>query len=140
MILLLEDNSERLERFGATLRQVAPAMRLVTWRSARVMVREVEGFLPSAALISLDHDLDPPADDADDPGDGLEVAKFLALRPPVCPVIVHTSNTERGLWMMGEFELAGWRHRRVAPIGDDWIERDWARVARRLLVKRDRSR
>jgi hypothetical protein len=102
------------------------------------MLREVEALLPAARLISLDHDLDPEDGASDDPGTGWEVAKFLATLPPVCPVIVHTSNGERGDWMMGEFELAGWKHHRVAPLGDDWIERDWRRLVRRIL-KRNRK-
>jgi hypothetical protein len=133
MILLLEDNAERMERFRAALAQVAPALPLQLWRSARVMVRELPAILPDAVLISLDHDLDPWPGDTEDPGDGLDVVKFLAERPPVCPVIVHTSNRQRADWMVGDLELAGWKYRRVAPLGDDWIEQSWRRVARRLL-------
>ena len=48
---------------------------------------------------------------------------------------VHSSNTERALWMAGEFDLADWRHWRVAPIGDDWIELDWRHAVRRILKK-----
>jgi hypothetical protein len=35
--------------------------------------------------------------------------------------------------MIGEFELGGWKYRRVAPIGDDWIEEYWGRIVRRLI-------
>jgi hypothetical protein len=97
------------------------------------MIREAEPFLPSARLISLDHDLEPWDGDVEDPGDGIDVAKFLAERPPVCPVIVHTSNGPRADWMIGEFELGGWRYKRVAPIGEDWIEAYWRVVVRKLL-------
>jgi hypothetical protein len=138
MLLMLEDSAERVERFTATLRRVDPTVRLHVWRNAWTMLREVEALLPAARLISLDHDLDPEDGASDDPGTGWEVAKFLATLPPVCPVIVHTSNGERGDWMMGEFELAGWKHHRVAPLGDDWIERDWRRLVRRIL-KRNRK-
>jgi hypothetical protein len=51
MLLMLEDNAERIQRFGTTLRAIDPAMRLVVWRNARKVIREVEGFLPSARLI-----------------------------------------------------------------------------------------
>jgi hypothetical protein len=57
----------------------------------------------------------------------------LAALPPCCPVIVHTSNGERATWMAGEFDLGGWEHHRVLPVGDDWIENDWQRLVRRLL-------
>lgn len=135
MLLMLEDDRERIERFTETVRSIDPSLRLVIWRSARRMVREVEPFLASARLISLDHDLEPQDGDEEDPGDGIEVARFLAERTPVCPVIVHSSNGTRADWMVGEFELGGWDYKRVAPIGDDWIEAYWRVVAGRLLSR-----
>jgi hypothetical protein len=139
MLLMLEDDRERVERFTEALKAIDPTLPLVIWRSARKMIREVEPFLPSARLISLDHDLDPQEGDEEDPGDGIDVARFLAEKPPVCPVIVHTSNVTRSDWMIGEFELGGWRYRRVAPLGDDWIEAYWRVVARKLLRRRPDS-
>jgi hypothetical protein len=97
------------------------------------MIREVEPYLPAARLIPLDHDLEPAGGQAEDPGDGIDVARFLAERRPVCPVIIHSSNGRRSDWMMGEFELGGWRCKRVAPLGDDWIEAYWRAVVRKLL-------
>lgn len=99
------------------------------------MIREVEEYLPAAGLISLDHDLEPLAGAAD-PGDGLEVVKFLVSQPVVRPVIIHSSNGHRCDWMAGEFQLAGWRYWRIAPIGDDWVEVDWRRMVKRLLKRR----
>jgi hypothetical protein len=133
MLLMLEDNAERAQRFATTLRRIDPDMPLVVWRSARIMIRELEQHLSAARLISLDHDLERVEGEPDDPGDGLEVAKFLVAQPFVRPVIFHSSNTERSVWMAGEFELAGWRCRRVAPLGADWIEVDWRRLVKRLL-------
>jgi hypothetical protein len=133
MLLMLEDNSERVERFVAVLRRVAPAVELRLWRDAWKMIRECPPLLPSARLISLDHDLDPECETADDPGTGWDLTKVLAAQPPCCPVIVHSSNGERATWMMGEFDLGGWEYHRIAPIGDDWIENDWRRLVRRLL-------
>lgn len=92
-------------------------------------MREVEPYLSSVRLISLDHDLEGD----DDPGDGLIIAKFLAARAPVCPVIIHSSNVQRSTWMMGEFELGGWECRSVAPIGEDWIETYWRAVVSAIL-------
>jgi hypothetical protein len=133
MLLMLEDNQERINRFMATLQAIDPTLRLVVWRNAWKMIREVEAFLPSARLISLDHDLEPVEGDEDDPGDGIDVAKFLADRPATCPVIIHSSNVQRSTWMAGEFELAGWRYKTVAPIGENWIEQYWSAVVRKLL-------
>ena len=136
MLLMLEDNAERLQRFAAVLRRIDPDLPLRVWGNAWAMIREIKPLLPSARLISLDHDLDPEEGVSDDPGTGWDVAKFLAPLTPTCPVIIHTSNGERATWMIGEFELGGWSYHRVPPLGDDWIERDWRRVVRRLLRKR----
>ena len=135
MILMLEDDRERIDRFTATLYALAPSMALRVWRSARRMICEVEPFLSAARIISLDHDLEPDEGEVEDPGDGIEVAKFLAARPPSCPVIIHSSNRSRSDWMIGEFELGRWKYARVAPIGDDWIESHWRATVAKLLKK-----
>jgi hypothetical protein len=129
---MLEDNDERLIRFTEVLRAINPELPLKVWRDAHAMIREVDKFLPSAKLLSLDHDLEP-MHEGHDPGDGYMVAKWLVLQPIIRPIIIHSSNGERSSWMAGEFNLAGWRHWRVAPLGDDWVESDWQRVVRRLL-------
>jgi hypothetical protein len=132
VLLILEDNAERLERFVAVLQAIDPALPLRAWRDAHAMIREAGPLLASAVLISLDHDLEAQPGGSD-PGDGYMVAKWLVSQPVVRPVIVHSSNGERSSWMAGEFDLAGWRHWRVVPLGDDWVESDWQRVVRRLL-------
>jgi hypothetical protein len=35
--------------------------------------------------------------------------------------------------MAGDLELAGWNFKRVAPIGDRWIEEYWRAIALELL-------
>lgn len=139
MLLMLEDCAERLERFATVLRALDPELPVRVWRDAHAMIREAGPLLPAAALISLDHDLEPEPG-ASDPGDGYMVAQWLTAQPVVRPVIVHSSNGVRSEWMAGAFDLAGWRHWRVAPICDDWIESDWRRVVRRLLAKTRRNR
>ena len=132
MLLLLEDDSERLNRFEAVVTGLEPVPQFRVWRDAHTMIREAGPLLEATSVISLDHDLIAPEGDPD-PGDGYTVAQWLTTQPVVRPVIVHSSNAERASWMAGEFELAGWRHWRVIPFGDDWIENDWRRVVRRLL-------
>jgi hypothetical protein len=134
VLLLLEDNAERLERFAAVLRTIEPGLPVRVWRDARVMIREAGPLLGSSRLISLDHDLEPEPGEPD-LGDGYLVVKWLVSQPTVRPVIIHSSNSERSAWMAGEFDLAGWRHWRVAPLGDDWIESDWRLVVEGLLAK-----
>ena len=124
MILILEDNIDRVTSFRAALARHAPGMNLMLWSDARAMIREVGPHLPACRAISLDHDLYVPLG-APDPGDGLEVAKFLVTQPIVRPVIVHSSNADRAQHMVGEFQLASWPCRRVLPFGDRWVQDDW---------------
>ena len=133
MLLILEDNAERLQRFAATLRVIDPELQFRSWPDAHAMISGVGPFLQPATLISLDHDLEAEPG-APDPGDGMAVAKFLVSQDVVRPVIVHSSNSERSRWMAGEFDLAGWPHWRVAPLGDDWIESDWRIVVEQILA------
>jgi hypothetical protein len=138
-LLILEDDADRKTRFLAA----APRLGLTpqVWRGAFDMLAELETFLPTARLVTLDNDPDPDLPPGTpDPGEGIDVARWLAARSPVCPVIIHTSNTLRGDAMEGELELAGWRSRRVAPIGDDWIEVDWYLAAKKLLRRKDARR
>ena len=138
MLLLLEDEVERLERFTAVMRSLAPEMSIRVWRDAHAMIDEAGPLLTSAALLSLDHDLFPEPG-GPDPGDGYMVAQWLTTQSAVKPVIIHSSNGERSTWMAGAFDLAGWKHWRVAPLGDDWIESDWRRLVRRLLNRQGKS-
>jgi hypothetical protein len=132
LVLILEDDLQRMERFGAVLGGMDRGLRMVVWRSARVMVREVEGYLGRAVLVSLDHDLYVAAGE-EEPGDGVEVARFLAERRVGCPVIVHSSNAEGARRMVGELELEGCVCRVVLPLGAEWVEVYWGRVVRELL-------
>jgi len=132
-ILLLEDDADRLAGFRSSVAKLGPGYRLVAWRDAHRMIAECHEYLADAALISLDHDLNKEQPDSPDPGDGVEVAAFLARLPCICPVILHTSNTERVWSMHNEFRFGGWQAERVGPIGPDWIERSWLPSCRALL-------
>lgn len=133
-ILILDDDEIRLERFTRIINEISPRSPVRCWRDANKMMGEAAAYLSGARLISLDHDLYPVGQAGGDPGDGLMVAKFLASRPPQCPVIVHSSNGDRATMMIGELEFAGWNVRRVAPLGSDWVENYWAAVVRSLLA------
>jgi len=136
MLLMLEDEESRVQRFRAVLHGIEPDLELVLWRNAWTMIREVEPRLLRARIISLDHDFDPVEGNSSDPGPGWDVTKFLSALPPVCPVIIHTSNGPRSTWMEGEFHLGGWDYYRVPPLGENWIELSWHREVRRLLKRR----
>ena len=140
MILILEDNDDRVRRFLAAAGEVAPGVPVRVWRSARAMIDDLVDCLGHARLISLDHDLNRLPCDAEDPGCGYDVAQLLAELIPCCPVVIHTSNGERGTWMEGELSRAGWTYDRVYPFGDEWIETHWAAVVRNRLTARTPGR
>ena len=134
-ILILEDNDERSAAFQKTVDAMGGGFKLKIWRDAPSMIAECEAFFPTAALISLDHDLNPLPGATADPGTGVDVARFLGDFLPVCPVLIHSSNIDRVYSMHNELRFAGWTVDRVGPLGTDWIERSWLRTARQLLVE-----
>lgn len=134
-VVLLEDNEERIQAFELAVAQLGTQYELRHWRDVHRMIAECHRVLSNAALISLDHDLNKENEDSPDPGDGVAAAAFLARLPPLCPVIIHTSNAE-GFWSMhNEFRFAGWNTERVIPLNDDWIHRSWLPMARSLIEK-----
>ena len=132
-ILILEDNDERIAAFQKTVATLSDGFELKVWRDAPSMIAECEAFFPTAALISLDHDLNPLPGKTGDPGTGVDVARFLGDFLPVCPVLIHSSNTDRVYSMHNELRFAGWTVDRVGPLGTGWIETSWLRTARQLL-------
>jgi hypothetical protein len=60
------------------------------------MIADLVEGLEHASIISLDHDLNRLADDAD-PGTGYDVAKLLEELIPCCPIVIHPSNVRGGL-------------------------------------------
>lgn len=133
-ILILEDNEERAVAFEKTVAAMGDDFVAKLWRDAHSMLKECEQFFPSAALISLDHDLNPMPGVTTDPGTGVDVAKILAECRPVCPVIIHSTNADRAYSMHNELRFADWIAERVGPIGNDWIETIWLRKAREFLA------
>src|SRR5882672_9986026 len=132
-ILILEDNDERIAGFTEALGQFGDGYELKVWRDAHSMCTECEALFPTAALISLDHDLNPAPGSTADPGTGLDIARFLGDFLPVCPVLLHSSNTDRVYSMHNELRFAGWTVDRVGPLGTDWIQTSWSRRTRELL-------
>lgn len=118
-ILILDDDAARGRRFERVARELgAEAVVCATGAAFRARIEECAGALPR--LISLDHDFEH-----DDPDDGVVIVRWLVETCARVPTIVHSSNGDRAQMMLGELELAGWPHARVAGFGDDWIERDW---------------
>src|SRR5947209_13261058 len=134
-ILLLEDNDERIAAFQKTIAALGDGFDLKLWRDAPTMIAECDQFFPLAVLISLDHDLNPMPGATVGPGTGVDVARFLGDFMPVCPVLIHSSNTDRVYSMHNELRFAGWMVDRVGPLGTDWIEKSWLKRVRELLAE-----
>ena len=134
-ILLLEDNDQRIAGFQKAVAGWGGGCELKIWRDAPSMVAGMVDYFSTAALISLDHDLNPQPGATSDPGTGMEVAQFLADFLPACPVLIHSTNTDRVYSMLNELRFAHWRVDRVGPLGEDWIETTWARRAREWMAE-----
>lgn len=119
-ILILEDNEERISAFERSVARLGNTFRLKFWRDAPSMIAECEAYFPEAVLISLDHDLNPIPGVTIDPGSGMDVARFLADFLPCCPVLIHSSNTDRAWSMYNELRHNEWSVECISPIGSDW--------------------
>ncbi len=131
-ILMLEDDEDRVRGFQSAVASMGQGFTLRIWRDAPTMITEAPACIAEAGLISLDHDLEALGGEAD-PGTGLDVAGCLSLHPPVCPVILHTSNFDGRLAMHTRLRAAGWTVATVLPREANWIEASWLPIARRLV-------
>jgi hypothetical protein len=132
-ILMLEDDRDRLDRFTNVLKVRFPGSAFDYWRSAPEFIVAFEQSKQGPHLIALDHDLFVDDDSDPDPGDGRDVARFLAIQKPCCPVLIHSTNGPAADSMLFTLLDAGWQAERIAPLGEDWIEADWGVVIQELL-------
>lgn len=51
----------------------------------------------------------------------------------MCPVLLHSSNTERVYSKLNELRFAAWMMDRIGPLGARWIETSWLWQVRELL-------
>jgi CheY-like chemotaxis protein len=137
-IAILEDNLERQQVMRSCLADRFTMYDAEFFGNAGEMIRFLEKHLNETLVISLDHDLDlvpEPNGRTLDPGTGREVADFLAQHNPVCPVIIHTTNSPAAQGMMTVLKDAQWTTRRVIPFDDhQWIIKEWFPTIRRAIV------
>ena len=128
-VAILEDDPNRIAAMRACLTESLPGIEVVVFEHAQEMIAWLDQHLGEVVLISLDHDL-PLRDHEDqtlDCGTGRQVADYLALTPPTCPVIVHSSNGFSAPGMCFALKDAGWPCSRVYPCDDTaWIASVWA--------------
>ena len=76
-ILILEDNDERISAFQKTVTTLGADLELKVWYDAPSMIAQAEEFFPTAALISLDHDLNPKPGITVEPGTGVDASAIF---------------------------------------------------------------
>ncbi len=138
-IAVLEDNAERTAEMRRCLSDRFYQYDLRFFDDAAEMKDFLDKNLPETLLICLDHDLELkqlPSGEVIDPGTGRDIADFLVNRPPVCPVVIHTTNTAAADGMESVLKDSHWRTFRVSPLNDlEWIPTEWFRTVRRAIVR-----
>jgi hypothetical protein len=128
-IVVLDDEPERIDEMTRCLSARLPNHKPVVFDNAPDLIAWIGDQLSDVQLICLDHDLGPNrrrGDEVFDPGTGRDVADFLAKCQPVCPVVIHTTNSMAAPGMTMVLDDAGWQNIRVIPYNDlEWIGADW---------------
>jgi hypothetical protein len=137
-IVILEDNADRQAAMRRCLADRFYTFDAHIFDTATETICFLREHLSETIAIALDHDLEMINDAKGrllDPGIGREVADYLASQPPVCSVIIHTTNSNAAIGMQMVLNDAGWRTKRVVPFDDmKWIEDDWFFALRRAIV------
>jgi hypothetical protein len=137
-VLLLEDKADRVAAMGDALAEIAEDVTIRLSDNAPQFIDALAGELPSADLVSLDHDLGPSrlvGGHMIDPGDGRDVAAALALCPPRCPVIIHSTNAPAAYNMGETLRAANWRVSAIMPYGDlAWVREGWLPLVLQSLI------
>ncbi|MCP4105156.1 MAG: hypothetical protein GY749_06415 [Desulfobacteraceae bacterium] len=95
MIAILEDNTARYEEMLKALKEEGIEYEVKLFDNAPEMTEWLKHNINTLKIISLDHDLGPNREingKISDPGNGRNVANFLAKQKPVCHIIIHTTN------------------------------------------------
>jgi len=131
--LILEDSPNRTEAFQNAAKRHRQSGSIRIWRIAAQMIQELPGLLASATLLSLDHDLYKQDKSDPDPGCGRDVANYLAKQKPLCPIIIHSTNTDAAWGMHNELTAAGWEVEIIHHLDEaEWIETRWLALAQKL--------
>ena len=134
--LVLEDNPNRTAAFQNAAKLSRQTEEIRIWRIASQMIQELPAVLSGATLLSLDHDLYKQNESDPDPGCGRDVANYLAKQKPLCPVIIHSTNTNAAWGMHNELMSAGWNVEIIHHLDEaDWIETRWLALAYKLTNK-----
>jgi hypothetical protein len=128
-IAILDDDERRCLTMREHALFVVPYAELHFFDNAPDLIEWFKVELSDLDLISLDHDLGPNRErdgEVFDPGTGRDVVDYLCSCRPVCPVLIHSSNSTAAQGMHFALEDAGWQNERVFPFDDvEWIAGEW---------------
>jgi hypothetical protein len=139
-IAILEDNLDRRCAMQRWLDDRLYMYQHLFFDEAAEMVAWLEQYRGECLIIGLDHDLElkqTPDGRWADPGTGRMVADYLAAQlPPLCPVLVHSSNGPAADGMVALLQETGWQVDAVRPYADTkWIDETWWPAFRRMLLE-----
>jgi len=136
-VLILEDTKARVDVMRSVLADLLPKCEIAVFDNVSDWIDWTREHLAEVILICLDHDLGPNRirdGKRFDPGVGRHAADVLAGCPPVCPVIVHSSNSIAVPGMLRVLREAEWPCSAVMPSDDlRWIHTDWRDEVRSYL-------
>lgn len=137
-IVILEDNAERRVLMRGVLEDRFPQYESRFFQTSGETIAHLRDELELAVLIVLDHDLEMIPIDKHrmiDPGDGRDVADFLATRSAVCPIVIHSTNSPAAVGMIAVLEESNWTVHRVIPVGEfRWIRSLWRQAVCDAIV------
>ena len=143
VILILDDNEDRLTAMKSLLVEPYPQYRIVLFDNAPDTIEWLKENLSSVVVMSLDHDLGPNRErdgQVFDPGTGKDVVDFLGTQKPVCPLLVHSSNYEGRNRMKFSLEAAGWVTSFAIPHDElEWIYDTWRQEIFKFLYNIENS-
>ena len=134
-IVILEDNQDRQILMAECLADRFYQFETHFFKTSSEVIRFLDQHLSETIVISLDHDLElTEAKNGQimDGGTGREVADYLADKAPVCPVVIHSTNSNAAVVGMEiNLQEAHWETKRVIPWGDlEWIPTRWFQAIR----------
>ena len=128
-VAVLEDQPERAAVIRTAVAALMPAYATAFFSSESELSAWLDDHLAQTVLISLDYDLSMAGNSARRPaGTGGDLVRYLAAKPPVCPVIVHTVNVHFAPGMVGALVDSGWPVATVCPeagtlfVGPAWVD------------------
>lgn len=137
LIAILEDDEDRVEAMGGALEELGLIHRTFFFDNAPEMIAWLEENLDRVSVISLGRVLRATRVrevGPSHPGEGGDVAAWLAQRASACPVLLHTLDPKGRDGMHAALKAAGWTVDSVTPDNDlEWVRRAWIQRVRELF-------